>query len=140
MGDTSTTRHLNGGVVVRRFEFIEPPITNGGRLRTPGGEIAQIANGSPLRFVAYIEFNEGVVRGNHFHVGRTEMLYIIRGRLQAAFESLDTGDVITLELHTGDLITTHPGHAHQYRAVEYTQTLELSESAFDPDSTLPHPM
>jgi mannose-6-phosphate isomerase-like protein (cupin superfamily) len=118
----------------------ESPVTTGGRIFTPGGELTQILNGIDVRFVAYVEFagNLGSPRGNHYHRRRREWLYIVRGRLQAHYEDVESRESMELVLETGDLVCVEPGCAHVYFPLEYTQAIECSSIDFDPQDTRPH--
>ncbi|GAA5183538.1 hypothetical protein GCM10023322_23050 [Rugosimonospora acidiphila] len=126
-------------VSVRRLPDVAPPIPEGGgRMTSDAGELAQIANGEPFRFLAYLQFkpDKGAPRGNHFHRVKNETLYVIGGRLRARFRDIDTGESMDLLLEPGDLVTVAPRCAHAYLPLEYSQAVELSPSVYDPTDTL----
>jgi hypothetical protein len=110
------------------------PALGGARVFSASGELAQIVNGEPFCFLAYIEFagGPGVSRGNHFHERRTEYLYIVRGTLVAKYFDLDTREEMELLLATGNMVEVLPRCAHSYAAREYSQALELSTGLYDP--------
>ncbi len=124
-------------VTIRKLETKSPPLdSNGGRILTPAGEIAQIVSGNSFNFLAYIEFeNSKAPRGNHYHTVKEEFLYVIKGRLRAIYKDIDSGETEEVILETGDLINLKPQCAHVYFALEYTQTLEFSNFPYDPTDT-----
>lgn len=128
----------NNKVEIRTLPITPAPTPpGGGRIMTPSGELAQVINGQTFRFLAYLEFIPGMAkpRGNHYHTNKTESLYIIGGKLRAVFKDLDTGDTVSRHLSAGDLITIKPGCAHVYFAEEYSQAIEISDTAYNPDDT-----
>lgn len=104
---------------------------------TPAGELAQLVNGEPFRYLAYLEFlhQPPVARGNHYHLIKDEYLYVLHGRLRAIFQDIETHEKATCILETGDLVRTRPGCAHVYRPLAYTQALEFAPTPFDPTDT-----
>ena len=116
------------------------PILDGVRIRMPAGEAAPVFNGGPWRFIAYLEFlaGTGAWRGNHYHERRREYFYLIRGRLRAVFEDLDSGETLDRELDEGTVIVIEPRMAHAFLALEYAQCIECSPLEFDPGDAFPH--
>lgn len=131
------------GVTLRSLPVLdappEKPILSGLRIRMKAGEAAPVFNGTPYRFVAYLEFVEGsgAWRGNHFHEKKREAFYVIRGRLKAAFENVDTGDRAEVEVREGDVIVIEPRVAHAFQGIEYTQAIECSPLDFDASDAYP---
>lgn len=126
---------------LRSLPVTTAPIpAGGGRIHTPAGELAQIVNGPTFRFLAFLEFrpNAAKPRGNHYHRQKVEVLYVIRGRLRAAYEDLETGELYETELKAGDLAAVSPLCAHVYEAIEHTFAVELAEQEYDPNDTYPH--
>lgn len=125
-------------VSIKKLEIQSPPIASeGGRILTPAGEIAQIINGTSFIFLAYIEFqnNPQAPRGNHYHEVKNEYLYIVKGRLRAIYHDVDSGAQKETFLESGNLINIKPRCAHVYFALEYTQAIEFSPNIFDPNDT-----
>ncbi len=125
---------------IRRLETYTPPLAAplgaaGGRILTAAGEIAQVVNGSPFRFLSYLEFTPDMARGNHYHQNKEEYLYVLKGILRAVCRDLDSNETAHLELHAGDLLTIQPRCAHMFIAAEYAQAFEFSAEPFDPDDT-----
>lgn len=124
-------------LTLRRLPLLDQPpatpILDGVRIRMAAGEAAPIFNGTPFRFVGYLEFlpDTGAWRGNHWHEKKHESFYVIRGRLRGVFEDLDTGERETLELEAGDLLEIAPRCAHAFAALEYAQVLECSPLDYD---------
>lgn len=114
-----------------------PIPASGGRLDTPAGELAQIINGEPIQLVTYIEFKpDGQPRGNHYHKQKTEIIYIIKGKLKLTLEDLSDSSYQTIDLESGDLIRVQPNIAHVYVAQTYTQALEMTNVPYDPSDTI----
>lgn len=115
------------------------PILDGGRIVLPAGEFAQIENGGEARFIAYLEFlvGPGRSRGSHVHARRTETLYVIRGRLGGRWAEVASGAREERVLKAGDLVRVPPGWAHAYKALEYSQAIEHSDTPFDPGDVTP---
>jgi len=117
------------------------PVVDGGIIEMPAGEFLQVANGEDVRFVAHLEFRaaSGASRGNHWHPVRTETCTVIRGRLQARYEDLDTGERHEVVLEPGDQVTVLPRCAHSYLALEDAAAIECSTHPFDPADTVAFP-
>ncbi len=113
------------------------PLTTGGRIVTPAGELAQVVNGDVIKFLAYVEFKENIdaPRGNHYHELKEEMLYIIKGRVRAIYKDIDTNETDDVVLKTGDLACVKPRCAHVFFPLEYTQAVEFSATTYDPTDT-----
>jgi hypothetical protein len=129
----------NSFVQVRALPVMAPPIPEtGGRIQSDTGETARFANGDQFLFAAYIEFLPGVtrLRGNHYHSERTETLYIARGTLRAIYYDLDSGATQEEMLHAGHLVTIRPRCAHAYLPLEYSQAIELADTAYDASDTI----
>jgi mannose-6-phosphate isomerase-like protein (cupin superfamily) len=126
------------GVTIRRLPVLDAPpatpVLDGVRIHMAAGEAAPVFNGTPWRFVAYLEFlpGTGAWRGNHYHEKKLEAFYVIRGRLEAAFANVDTGERSTAEVETGDVLLIEPRCAHAFRALEYAQVIECGTQDFDP--------
>lgn len=119
---------------------VPPTAPGGGRIVTPAGELAQVFSGQDFRFLAYLEFkaNLSMPRGNHYHAVKTESLYVITGRLRAVYRDIETGETLTRTLSAGDLVTIKPGCAHTYFPEEYSQAIEVADTAYDPADTIPY--
>lgn len=116
---------------------LSAPLTQGGRIMTAAGELAQLVNGEAFRHLAYLEFADkpAIARGNHYHRSKDEYLYVLRGRLQATLQDITTHERATVIVETGDLVRIQPGCAHVYRPLSYTQALEFAPTPFDPGDT-----
>lgn len=131
-------RTLVGRVTLRSLPVLDQPpaqpILDGVRIRMAAGEAAPVFNGTPFRFVAYLEFlpGTGAWRGNHFHEKKREAFYVIRGRLHGVFENVDTGERAEAEIGAGDVLMIEPRCAHAFRALEYAQVIECGTQDFDP--------
>jgi hypothetical protein len=126
-------------VSLRRLPDVAPPIPpGGGRMVTAAGELAQIVNGEPYRYLAFLEFqpDPDAPRGNHFHAVKTEHLYIVDGLVRASYLDLDTGEQSEVELRGGDLVAVSPRCAHAYIALEHSHAVEFSPLGYDPEDTI----
>jgi quercetin dioxygenase-like cupin family protein len=128
-------------VALRRLAIhtlpLAAPLDEGGRILMPAGEVAQLVSGPTMRYLAYLEFlhQPHVVRGNHYHQHKVESLYVLRGHLHARYQDIATQEQAELTLEAGDLVLTHPGCAHAYRPLAYSQALEFAPTPFDPSDT-----
>ena len=131
------------GVTLRSLPVLDAPpgkpILSGLRIRMKAGEAAPVFNGTPYRFVAYLEFLEGTGawRGNHYHEKKREYFYIVKGRVEGVFEDVDTGERAEAVLSAGDVIVIEPRCAHAFRALEYAQAIECSPLEFDAGDAYP---
>jgi len=115
------------------------PHEGAGRLPSPAGDLVRFANGGSYGFAAYWDCTVGgPCRGNHYHLDKTEVMYVISGRLQAAYYDLDTDRRLDLELVAGDLVRVLPRLVHSYRALDDAQVVEVATHAYDPDDTYRH--
>src|SRR5258706_1590236 len=112
---------------------LSEPIYNGGRIISSNGEMSQISNGIPFVFLLYIEFlmHPNKIRGNHYHQKKDEFMYIIKGRLRAVYEDIDTNERQSMILEEGALVNVKPRCAHIYIPLEYTQAIEFSPNEYD---------
>jgi len=103
------------------------------RIIQPRGELALIEDGRSFRHLAYfsIKKGEGFFRGGHFHLGKTEYLYLISGRISLKFVDLDTGESSAIELSPGSRVTIHPKCAHRFDALEEAHVIEYFDSLHD---------
>jgi len=135
---------VNGNVTdrfsVQHLSFTEPPLpASGGRLLTPAGELSQIISNEAIYHIVYIEFKpDGKPRGNHYHKVMNHAIYVIKGKLQVTLVDLADTSRTTVEVVAGDLIRIKPNCAHVFRALEYSQALELNSTPYDPDDTIPY--
>src|SRR5216683_582971 len=128
-----------GRVQIRTLPLTEPPIPEeGGRIRSVNGEMARIVNGELFSFAAYIEFALGAnrSRGNHYHLQKTEILYIMTGTLRAVYYDLESHTTQEEILRAGDLVRIEPNCAHAYVPLEYSQALELAVDPYDEADTV----
>jgi uncharacterized RmlC-like cupin family protein len=130
-------------VSVRRLPDVAPPIPEGGgRIVTPAGELAQIVNGAPFRYLAFLEFqpDPNASRGNHFHASKTEHLYIVDGLVRATYLDLDSTEAAEVDLRAGDLVAVSPRCAHAYVALAHSHAVEFSALTYDPADTIAYVM
>jgi len=131
---------VNSKFSIQHLEFSEPPLPRtGGRLMTPSGELAQIISDETIRHVAYIEFKpDGKPRGNHYHATMNHAVYVIQGKLRVTLLDLDDMSRTEVNLVSGDIIRIKPNCVHVFVAQEYSQALELNDTAYDPADTIPY--
>ena len=136
---------LSGKVVRRSLPVLRPPVGDAAspikRLLLPQGELAQIYDADePIRYIAFIEFREGGVRGNHYHQVKEELVYLIRGELQLVVEDIHSRLHETIPLQAGDLAIIQPGVAHALRTIKPGQAVEFSKTRFDRADIHRHPL
>jgi mannose-6-phosphate isomerase-like protein (cupin superfamily) len=110
-----------------------------GRLSSAAGELVRFANGGSYQFAVYWDCHPGgPCRGNHYHLDKTEVMYIISGKLQAAYYDLDIDERIDVELVAGDLVRVRPRLVHSYIALGPTQVVEVATHAYSHSDTYRH--
>jgi hypothetical protein len=115
------------------------PGDGAGRLASPAGELVRFANGDTYRFAAYWDSHPGgPCRGNHYHCEKVEVMYLISGRLHAAYLDLDTEERFDLVLIAGDLVTVRPRLVHSYVALQSAQVVEVATTSYSPSDTYRH--
>ena len=113
------------------------------RIISPKGEMAQILNRANecFRHLVYWDLDSGKskqMRGNHYHLRKTERYYVISGRLELFLEDVKLLQNEKIELSAGNCITVHPHVAHAFRSLSYAQVLEFSPVPYDPGDTKPY--
>lgn len=110
-----------------------------GRVTSRAGELVRFANGGTYQFAVYWDCHPGgPCRGNHYHLDKTEVLYVISGRLQAAYQDLDSGERIDLVLEAGDQVRVRPRLVHAYLALAATQVVEVATRPYAQSDVYPH--
>ena len=101
-------------------------------LGSPGPITAFIHNRAPLHYLAYLEFEPGITRGDHLHLNRDQTLVVISGSLFGQYYlPKDPEHVIRLELHAGEGVWLAPGVAHSHRSMVSAATIEFSSSPYN---------
>jgi len=113
------------------------------RIVSPKGEMAQILNRAEecFRHLVYWDLDSGKskqLRGNHYHLRKTERYYVISGQLELFLEDIASLQGEKIRLLAGNRITVHPNVAHAFRARSYSQVLEFSPGPYDPADTQPY--
>lgn len=67
-----------------------------------------------------------IIRGNHYHKGKDEYLYLISGHVIYKFIDLDTESQIIIEPGRNEIIHVYPNCAHAYLVEGNTTILEFS--------------
>ncbi|MEY9876220.1 dTDP-4-dehydrorhamnose 3,5-epimerase-like enzyme [Streptacidiphilus sp. MAP12-33] len=111
-----------------------------GRLSSPAGDLVRFANGeNTYQFAAYWDcLPGGPCRGNHYHLDKTEVMYVISGELRAAYYDLDTDQRVDTVLVAGDLVIVRPRLVHSYMALSPTQVVEVASTQYNPGDTHPY--
>jgi len=110
------------------------------RIISAKGEMAQILNraGECFRHLVYWDLDSGKskqLRGNHYHLRKTERYYVISGRLELFLEDVASLQNEKIQLSAGNRITLHPNVAHAFMSLSYAQVLEFSPVSYDPGDT-----
>ena len=113
------------------------------RIYSEKGEMAQIINreDDSFRQIVYWDIDSprtGVDRGHHYHLTKTDRLYVISGEVELLLEDPQTGEKTTAKLKTGDRVLIAPGIAHAVRSLTYAQVLEYAPDPYDPADTYPY--
>ena len=113
------------------------------RIFSSKGEMAQILNrvNEAFRHLVYWDLAPGgQERGHHYHLSKTENVYILTGELELLLEDLESGVHEKVLVQAGDRLTIGPNLAHAYRSRKYSQVLEYAPGTYDPADTIPHKM
>lgn len=86
---------------------------------------------------AILEFLPGAeIRGNHYHLHKSETLYIIDGKLILYYWLPGKPEVEETLVESGHLITIKPGLGHAYKAINKTLAFEMGTHPYDPADTV----
>lgn len=127
---------LSGKVVKEPLPILQPPTAPGSptlkRLKLPQGELAQFYDGDPgIRYIAYIELLPGTPRGNHYHNGKEEWIYLLTGELSLVIEDIVSKERSSLTMSAGDIVKISTGIAHTLQITKPGQAIEFSTAKFD---------
>ena len=89
-------------------------------------------NGDGMRFITYLEFPAGKVKGNHYHKEKYENMVVIKGEVEAKYyfpNNLDSSYKVTLR--EGDVVSIRPGVAHAYLSKEGCSVIEFSPQKYN---------
>lgn len=86
-----------------------------------------------IRFVGLNVYKQGVPRGCHYHLHKSEYTYILKGEIKAEFVLInDTSQRKEIILHEGDVIHFLPGQHHTLTAINGDAiALEASPQIYD---------
>jgi uncharacterized cupin superfamily protein len=130
------SRFLTGKVIKRSLPEVQPPFGPEApelkRLMLPQGELAQFFNGQEsIQYIAFIELQPGITRGNHYHKAKAEWVYLIRGTMRLLVQDVESNGRERIELRAGDLVFIQTGVAHALEPLEPGQAIEFSSARFD---------
>ncbi len=109
------------------------------RLLLPHGELAQFYDGEEgIRYLATVELRAGSVRGNHYHKGKPEWLYIISGEILLMVQDPASKERAPVPLQAGELAYVPTGIAHAFRTIQPGIAVEFSSVRFDPKDAYRH--
>ncbi|HOF04458.1 MAG TPA: hypothetical protein PLH54_02460 [Syntrophales bacterium] len=113
------------------------------RIFSEKGEMAQIVNRreDAFRQIVYWDIDStrtGVDRGHHYHLRKTDRMYVLSGEVELLLEDPRTGARGLAVLRAGDRVEILPGVAHAVRSRVRSQVLEYSPDPYDPADTYPH--
>ena len=96
------------------------------------GNAVAYHNGDEMRFITYLEFSAGQVKGNHYHKEKIENMAIIKGRLHAKYYFADNPEIFyKVDLNEGDIVSVMSGVAHAYLSDEGCSVIEFSPQRYD---------
>lgn len=89
-------------------------------------------NGDEMRFITYLEFPKGKVKGNHFHKEKYENMAVIKGEVEAKYYFPENpSDFYKVMLGEGDVVSIMPGVAHAYLSKFGCSVIEFSPQKYD---------
>ncbi len=89
------------------------------------GEIRDILIHASVNSITYLTCTKGAVRGNHYHKKTLQRLYILSGSLEMFTRKGLTAKIIKKIVHTGDLIAHEKNECHAFKALEFSEILQL---------------
>lgn len=90
-----------------------------------------------INTVAILEFLPGAeIRGNHYHLQKSETLYVIDGKLMLYYWLPGKPDVEETLVESGHLVTIKPGLGHAYKAINKTLAFEMGTHPYDQAETI----
>ena len=95
------------------------------------GQFVQIAYQEEIRHLALFEIKRGFTRGSHYHRNKEEIFYVVRGKINAIFLDLDTGQRSECILEEGVRIRIKPNCGHLFFALEDAWVVEYSPQVYD---------
>ncbi len=97
------------------------------RMMLAQGEFTLLHPACPeVRFLSFLPFEPGIRRGNHYHPGKTEFFYLLRGGIKLKARDRESGECAEHTLKPGDLLRLSPNVEHVYQATEYSEVIEFS--------------
>ena len=76
------------------------------------------------------------VRGNHYHLHKNEIVYIIKGKVKIYYWLPEKEEIENILVESGDLITIKPGLGHAYQAIDNTLAFEMGSHPYNPADTI----
>ncbi len=76
------------------------------------------------------------IRGNHYHLHKSETMYIIDGKVTLYYWLPDKSEVEETLVESGHLITIKPGLGHAYKAINKTLAFEMGTHPYNPADTI----
>lgn len=110
------------------------------RILQPRGELALIEDGREFQHLGYfsIKRGEGFFRGGHYHLKKTEYLYVVDGKMVLTFVDLDSEELSRIVVIGGNRIVIHPRCAHRFDAMEDARAIEYFNAKHDPQDDYPY--
>jgi oxalate decarboxylase/phosphoglucose isomerase-like protein (cupin superfamily) len=116
-------------IEITSLPYYQGPNADSGpkRMMLAQGEFTLLHPACPeVRFLSFLTFEPGIRRGNHYHPGKTEFFYLLRGSISLKVRDRETGDSAEHSLKSGDLLRVSPNVEHVYQANEYSEVIEFS--------------
>jgi quercetin dioxygenase-like cupin family protein len=90
------------------------------------GKIIDILSHETMNAATIITFNDGAIRGNHYHNHTVQWNYIISGRIRAIVEN-NEHERDEIILNPGDLLKITEGEKHAFKSLEDSVMLVFSQ-------------
>ena len=133
--NATSRKFFDGRVEIRTLELTDQPGTRAevrARIASPKGELAVLLDEKQvMRFLAYLELKEGVMRGSHYHKVRHEYFYVIVGEAKLILAEVESGRKESARIAAGDLVYIAPGIAHAYVPLRAGHGVEFAAEVFD---------
>lgn len=134
---------FNGKAKIETLSSIISPvgqkIEGPARLLLEKGELTKIYDEEdPIKYIAYVEFIPGKIRGGHYH-NRQEYFYIIRGEMEFELADVDAKLIEKVIVKEGDLVSLDPKIAHRIKTIKSGHVIEFSKERFQLKDTVVYP-
>ena len=101
------------------------------------GEFVQISYKETIRHLAFFELKKGFFRGSHVHKQKEETFYVIKGKIRAIFQDMETLEREERVLERTDRVRIKTNCGHILIGLEDSAVVEYSPVDYDKTDAYP---